>query len=228
MRNIRRVPLLPRVLAVALLPLAGPTLVADGLPVTLKAVYDAAGPGGAYDKHIVLETGAIYTGGLWIGGTFNRITAEFEAGGADVRIVGNGAVLDLQGGEICLAYCNNRLEIEDCVIINGNVRFRGYEDDVHSFMPVGSIRYVTFFRPHDYAIRLNRCGAGILVERCLAVDALDTGPDFQYLTGMPMEWLATGVNFAISLVGGQVVRHNWSFHTDPEVNADLRHHFCFL
>ncbi len=47
---------------------------------TLKEMHDAASPAMGYDRYIVLETGVTYTGGLLIGGTFNRITAQFLAG----------------------------------------------------------------------------------------------------------------------------------------------------
>ncbi|UCD73822.1 MAG: hypothetical protein JSV91_08480 [Phycisphaerales bacterium] len=196
---------------------------------TLEEMYDRAPSAHGYDKYLELETGVTYTGGLWIGGTFNRITAEFEPGGADVCIVGNGAILDLQGQEICMAYCNNRLDIDDCIIINGDVKFRGYEDVSHSLVPKGSVTYVTFYKPHDYGVRMFGCGQGILVERCIVVDAADTGPDFMYLTGMPSDWMPTGSNFTLSM---QSASHdlfdNWSFHTDPKANADLLRHFTYL
>ena len=64
---------------------------------SLKRVYDLAGPGGGYDKYVQLQTGVTYTGGLWIGGTFDRVESWFEGAGLDVCIVGNGAILDLQG-----------------------------------------------------------------------------------------------------------------------------------
>ncbi len=196
---------------------------------TLQAMYDAATPGGDYDKDIVLETGVTYTGGLWIGGTFNRITAIFETHEEDVRVVGSGAIIDLRGGEICIGYCNGRLDIEDCVIINGNVRFRGYDDAILSLIPTGSVRYVTFYNPHDYGIRMYGCGDGILLERNLIVNAVDTGDDFQYLNGNPMEWLPTGASFAMSLTGGDLeIYENWSFHTDPATNADPLRHFALM
>ena len=207
-------------------------LLSTGLPAlatSLKEMYDLATPAFGYDKYIVLETGVTYTGGLLVGGTFNRITAIFEEGDEDVRIVGNGAILDLQGQEISIAYCNNRLDIDDCVIINGNVRYRGYNDDLIQLVPEGSVRYVTFYRPHDYGVRLYACGAGILVERNIVVDAIDTAPDFHFLTGMPMEWLATGANFSLSLQAGDYdVFDYWSYHSDPGANGDLIRHFNLL
>jgi hypothetical protein len=201
---------------------------APALSTTLTEVYDRAEPDCGYDKYVVLETGVTYTGGLWIGATFNRITAEFDDSGVDVCIVGNGAILDLQGTEICMAYCNNRLDIEDCVIVNGDVRFRGYDADGVTLVPQGSVRYVTFYKPHDYGVRLFGCGAGILIERNIVVDALDTGPDFQYLTGYLSDWLPTGPNFATSLTDPRELYDNWSYHSDPDVNADLLRHFVLM
>ncbi|MDY7108454.1 MAG: hypothetical protein SYC29_07430 [Planctomycetota bacterium] len=196
--------------------------------VTLEEMYDRAGPAEGYDKYIVLETGVTYTGGLWIGGSFNRITAEFEPGGADVRIVGNGAILDLDGRELCLAYCNNRLDIDDCIVINGDVKFRGYRDSEHQLVPRGSVRYVTFYQPHDYGVRLFGCGGGVLIERNIIVDAIDTGPDFMYLTGIPSVWLPTGASFSVSLQQPFELYDNWSYHGDEDANADPLRHFCVL
>jgi len=200
-----------------------------GLGTTLEEMYDAAPPGAGYDKYVVLETGVTYTGGLWIGGTFNRITAQFEPAHLDVRIVGNGAVLDLQGGEICIAYCNNRLDIDDCVILNGHLRYRGYDDATIHLLPEGSVRQVTFYQPHDYAVRLYACGDGVLVERNLVVDAIETGPDFQYISGVPMEMLPTGTSFSLSLATWATdFYENWTYHSDPALNADPLRHFHIL
>jgi hypothetical protein len=199
------------------------------LAASLKEMYDLALPGPGHDKEIVLETGVVYTGGLWVGKTFNRIDAKFEGPEEDVRIVGNGAILDLQGGEITIGYSNNRLDIEDCVIVNGSVRFRGYEDSLTHLVPEGSVRYVTFYKPHDYGVRMVACGAGILIERNIVVDAVDTGWDFLPLTGEFSDWLPTGVNISISNnAGGYDIYNNWSFHSDPVVNADLVNHLSIV
>jgi hypothetical protein len=195
---------------------------------SLKEAYDLAGPAAGYARYLVLETGVTYSGGLWIGQTFNRVTAEFEGKGADVRIVGNGAILDLQGQEICIAYCTNRFDIDDCVILHGDLKFRGYDGGDLNLIPKGSVRHVTFYEPHDYGIRMFRAGAGVLLERNLVVDAVDTGWDFMFLSGIPSSWLPTGASFALSLQGGWNVRENWSFHTDPAANADLARHFSML
>jgi len=198
---------------------------------TLKAVYDAATPGYGYDKFIQLETGKVYTGGLYIGQTFNRITAEFEGEDKkDVKIEGNGAVLDLLGGEICISYCTNRLDISDLIIINGNIRYRGVEIGLEEFKPTGSVRFVTFFQPHDYAVRIFGCGDNILLERNIFCDAVDTGPEFMYLSGYHNDWIPTGSSMAFSAqgYGFPETKDNWSFHSDPVANADPLRHFSKL
>ena len=213
--------------AVALLGLAA-LIIPAASATSLKTMYDLAGPGNGYDKLIVLDPGATYTGGLWIGATYNRMAITFDGQREKVRIDGHGAILDLQGTEICIAYCQGSLDIEDCVIINGGVRFRGYDDGVLHLKPEGSVRYVTFYQPHDYGVRVFGCGDNILVERNIVVDAVDTGQDCVYLTGIPMPWMITGANFGLSLQGDNELYDNWSFHTDPLINADLTRHYVYL
>lgn len=211
----------------AFLALAAPHVRPADLSCSLKRMYDAAPSMCGYDKYVRLETGVTYTGGLFIGRTFNRITAVFEGNEArNVRIAGNGAILDLQGQEICIAYCNNRLDIENCVVINGAVRFRGYTSPTETERPTGSVRHVTFYAPHDYAVRTIGCGTNILIERNIAIDAVDTGSDFIYVTGYASEWLPTGTNFAFSQSAGMPgLYDNWSFHSDPAKNAAPLRHF---
>ena len=152
--------------------------------------------------------------------------------GVDVCILGNGAILDLQGSQLCVSYCNNRLDIEDCIILNGNIRYRGINNASITVQPVGSVRYVTFFAPHDYGIRLQGTGAGILLERNLVLDAVDTGFDYLYITGFSGDWLPTGTNISFSVQGGTygtpTIRENWTYHYDPVVNQDLLAHFSLL
>lgn len=196
---------------------------------SLKEAYDRALPANGYDRWIELEPGATYTGGLWIGGTFNRITAEFEDGGEDVRIVGNGAILDLRRGELCIAYCDNRLDVSDCVIVDGCVKFRGYSGSGVTLKPQGSVSWVTFWRPADYAVRMHGCGSGIRLERNLVVDAVDTGADFMYLNGEPNDWLPTGTSFSLdSNDPSSEVIENFTFHSDPDANRDPLRHFHLL
>jgi len=201
--------------------------------MTLQEAVEQAGPEQGYDKFVRLETGLVYTGGLQVGPSFSVIHGGLVgAPGYDIRIEGSGAVLDLRGGQLCVSYCPNRLDLEDCVIINGNVRFRGINTADTVAIPTGSVRHVTFYAPHDYGIRLQGAGREILLEDNLVVSALDTGFDFVYTHGMSNPWLPTGINVAFSVQAGfygtPVVRRNWSFHEDPDRNADPLNHFGML
>ena len=108
--------------------------------VSLREAYEAATPGSGYDRVITLQTGQVYTGGLLIGPVLSPRGWGLEGEpGEDVKIIGNGAILDLRGEQICISYCDNRLDIEDCVILRGNVRFRGIDTFDHYEIPTGSI-----------------------------------------------------------------------------------------
>lgn len=212
------------------------TLLLTGLislnAISLKEVYDAAGGGFGYDKYLELETGVTYTGGLLLGSVLSPITNELEGEeGLDVRIVGNGAILDLGGQELCISYCSNQLVIDDCIVLNGNIRYRGIAAG-YDLNPAGSVSYITFYKTHDYGIRLYGAGQNIILERNLAVDATDTGPDFIYTTGIAAEWLPTGANYCISVQYGfygiPELVDNWSFHSRENVNADSLRHFLHL
>lgn len=194
---------------------------------TLREAVQSAGPAGGYDRWVELEPGEVYTGGLLIGPIFLPYSDQpVGPPGEDVRIVGNGAVLDLQGGRICISYCNNRLDISDCVILDGDVRFRGY--DPTGLMPAGSVSQVTFWMPQDYGVKVILGDCQVTLERNLIVDAVDTGWDFLYLTGIPSDWLPTGMSIACGYGGGIDVRENWSYHSDPLINADPLAHFAYL
>jgi hypothetical protein len=204
---------------------------AQGL--TLRGAYESAGPGSGYDREVVLQAGQVYTGGLLIGPVYSPMTWEMEGEpGEDVRIVGNGAVLDLEGQQICISFCENRLDIEDCVILNGCIRFRGINTASYVLIPEGSVSYCTFYRPHDYGVRLQGAGGGVTLERNIVVDAVDTGYDFLYTHGSSNEWLPTGASFAPSIqpgyYGTPIIRQNWTYHSDPTANADPLRHFCYL
>lgn len=201
--------------------------------ISLKEIYDSASAFGEFHKYIELQTGEIYTGGLHIGKTFNNEDYLLEGSeGLNVKIIGNGAILDLKGEQISISYCENILEIEDCIILNGNVRFRGINVEGIQAQPVGSIRYVTFYQPHDYGIRLQGSGDGIIIERNLVIDAICTGDDFVYTTGMPTEWLPTGMNYSFSVQNGfygtPIVLDNWSFFSDEQSNSNPLLHFGLL
>ena len=168
-----------------------------------------------------------------IGNIFSPITTELEGNeGQDVKIVGNGAILDLQGEQICISYCNNILEIDNCIIINGNIRYRGINLTDELIEPTGYVEYCTFYQPHDYAVRIYGAGSGIRLERNIFVDAKNTGDDFTYINGSPMEWLPTGANVAISIFYGTYgtpnLIDNWSFHDHPGINSNPIRHFVQL
>ncbi len=229
-RMIRTTPFPTALLAAALLA-AGLTVVAGG--ASLREAYESAGPGAGYDREVVLASGEIYTGGLLIGPILSPISWDLEGEqGEDVLIVGNGAILDLRGEQICISYCENRLDIEDCIVLHGNVRFRGINTSDHVKIPTGSVRYCTFYEPHDYGVRLQGAGQSILIERNIVVDAVDTGWDYIYTHGASNEWLPTGTNISMSgqfgFYGTPVVRENWSWHSDPILNATPLAHFSYL
>ena len=207
-------------------------LASPGLfPATLKEMYDGAPAGSGYDRHVRLETGVIYRGGLFIGKTLNLINGQFEGDdGKAVWIEGRGAILDLEGGEICISYCNSKLDIEDCVIINGNIRYRGIDDYFLTALPTGSVRHVTFYEPHDYAVRIYGCSQNIVVERNIFVDTQDTGPDYIYATGYSSAYLPTGhsVSFSGMMFPYPSIKENWSYFSDPAANSDPMRHFSLL
>nr|MEE4266600.1 hypothetical protein [Candidatus Krumholzibacteria bacterium] len=209
-------------------------LVAQSPAITLKEAYEAAPAANGYDRYVELENGVTYTGGLLVGRVFSPVSNRFimEEEGADVRIVGNGAVLDLQGEQICLSYCDNRMDISDCIIINGNIRFRGDNDPGLSIRPTGSVKFVTFYQAHDYGVRLQGAGQGITVERNLIIDTQDTGLDYIPTNGVAGDLIPTGTAIAASVQTGDYglpdVRDNWTYYGDPDLNPIPLHHYSFL
>jgi hypothetical protein len=201
--------------------------------ISLKEVFENAGPANGYDKYLELETGVVYEGGLHIGNVYSGISFTVEDDrGMDVKIVGNGAILDLQGEQICLSYCSNRLDITDCVILNGNIRYRGMNNDFYQLHPVGTVSYVTFYKPHDFGVRLQGTGDGVTIENNICVDAINTGDDFTYTNGLPSDWIPTGTSYSGSLQTGffgiPVIQNNWSYFSDPHMNDEDLHHFSML
>jgi len=199
--------------------------------LSLKEAFDEAEPDFGYDKYLELNTGEIYKGGLLIGKILCPISDELEGEeGLDVKIQGNGAIIDLQGEEICISFCNNALSIEDCIIINGNIRYRGIAAGYDIF-PNGSVKYVTFYNPHDYGVRIYAAGNGISLENNIFVNAQNTGNDYIYTNGISSEFLPTGSNVTISAIYGYGIPDlidNWSYHTDIHINADSLNHFMQL
>ena len=209
-------------------------LASSAAALSLQSVFEAAPAQGGYDRYLVLETGRTYSGGLLVGPTWDNDRQEFLPGeiGLDVMIEGNGAILDLQGQQICLSFCDNRMDIQDCIIINGGVRFRGEMRIDEDLAPQGSVRYCTFYQPHDYAVRLQGAGDGVTIERNIVVDCVDTGLDYVIWTGEEGPNLPTGLAFGLSVQTGAFgfpdVRDNWTYFDDGEQNAEAFHHFCFL
>ncbi|MBU0741776.1 hypothetical protein KJ554_05415 [bacterium] len=203
-------------------------------PTTLQAAFETAVAQGGYDRYLALETGRVYTGGLLIGPTWDEDRTLFidDELGLDVMIEGNGAILDLQGQQICISFCGNRLDIQDCIVLDGGVRYRGDVALDIDRIPEGSVTYCTFFRPHDYAVRLEGAGAGVICERNIVVDAVDTGPDGLIWSGITGENLPTGLAFGLSVqigsYGMPAVRDNWTWFRDGTTNAELLRHYCLL
>ncbi|MCF7920241.1 MAG: right-handed parallel beta-helix repeat-containing protein [Candidatus Cloacimonetes bacterium] len=197
--------------------------------MSLQQAYELAQSQGIYDRYLILETGVIYTGGLLIGKTLNPLSNTLEGQeGENVFIDGNGAILDLQQTELTISYCQNRLDIQDCIIINGDVHFRG-ESQLFQAKPEGSISYCTFYNNDDYGFRFMGTGDGVELNHNIFADALETGDDYTYLTGFSMEWIPTGINVAISGQGGYPDIHdNWSWFSDEETNQDSLFHFAVL
>ena len=203
-------------------------------PVTLQSAFEAAGPQGGYDRYLVLQTGQVYTGGLLIGPTWDDDRTMFidDELGLDVMIEGNGAILDLQGQQICISYCGNRLDLTDCIILNGGVRFRGELDQAVDRTPEGSVSYCTFYEPHDYAVRLEGAGAGVFCSRNIVVNTVDTGPDVQAWNGITSSNLPTGLAFGLSVqtatYGTPNIQDNWTWFREASINAELLRHYCLL
>ncbi len=218
------------------LALAATLLLAAGAPaqIPLQAVFEAASAEDGYDRYLVLETGQRYTGGLLIGAIWDDDRQQFLPSGAglDVGIEGNGAILDLQGQQLCISFCDHRLDIRDCIIIGGEVRFRGDLSPTEDRAPQGSVRYCTFWRPEAYAVRVQGAGAGILIERNIVVDPQDVGLGFLIWSGVGGTNLPTGLAMGLSIQGATfgdpTVRENWTWFSDPHLNADPLHHFGFL
>ncbi|MBK8164830.1 MAG: hypothetical protein IPK64_02580 [bacterium] len=232
MPRSRILPALAAALAAACFPAA--TLVAAPPPLPLWAAFEAAPARDGYDRYLELETGRVYTGGLQVGPTWDDDHARFEDAelGLDVMIAGNGAILDLGGQILRISFCGNRLDVQDCILLGGGIRFVGDNDTARDRTPEGSVRYCTFHRPEDYAVRLQGVGAGVTCERNLVVDPVDTGPDVTIWAGIAGANLPTGLAFGMSVQTGAfglpIVRENWTWHTDPRTNGDPLHHFGFL
>lgn len=82
-------------------------VVPAALAKTLQSAYDEAGPGEGYDKLLVLDAEVTYTGGLGI------------LQGKKSCIRGNGALCDLDSGQIFVSQTGTELDITGCCLIDG-------------------------------------------------------------------------------------------------------------
>tara|TARA_Y100000590_G_scaffold352576_1_gene405182 strand:+ start:1801 stop:2316 length:516 start_codon:yes stop_codon:yes gene_type:complete len=77
--------------------------------ITLQEAYNDSGPYQEYEKHVILDSNTVYTGGLGI----------FQG---DVYINCNGSIIDLEEGNGIWIYADetypSSLEIENCTITN--------------------------------------------------------------------------------------------------------------
>lgn len=158
---------------------------------TLQEMYDNALPAGDYDKLIELENGVIYTGGLSIDGATDGTASS-------IQIIGNGAILDMEGGKFYFANTEKTFDIQDLAVTNGFFHFFG-----QSAAPTGIVKFVTFYNPISYGVRMEYCGDNIQLERNIVAGAIDTGN---------MGISGTGISFGIDkdfpLDG---IIENWSF-----------------
>lgn len=75
---------------------------------TLQDVYDQAGPGEGYDKLVILDPNESYTGRCDV----------LEGKKSCIR--GNGALIDLQFGQVVASGAGTELMITGCCLVNGN------------------------------------------------------------------------------------------------------------
>ncbi len=75
-------------------------------------------------------------------------------------------------------------------------------------------------------------GDGILIERNIVVDAIDTDVDFNPYSGVSSNLLPTGTSFSGSVqtldYGYPLIIDNWSYHSKPEENSEPLTHFSLL
>jgi hypothetical protein len=202
--------------------------------LSLRAAVEAAPALHGYDHYVELQTGQIYSGGLVIGPTWDEELSMFlnEELGYDVKIVGNGAVLDMGGQRLCISFCANRLDVEDCIVIDGSIRYRGDNTPDMDRTPEGIVSHCTFYRARDYAVRLQGAGDGVVCEWNLIVNTVDTGQDVLVWTGITGVNLPTGLAFGLSVQTGSFghpdIHDNWTWFRDRTANDELLRHYCYL
>lgn len=187
------------------------------LSMTLKEAFDLSGPGEGYDKLVVLEKGKLYTGGLFLGYVNNPFTFKDDyVNEINVRIKGNGAIIDLQNGQIQFGNTPNILDIDSCVIINGTLRYCGTPDGMGGyFIPYGSVKNITFYNSIDYGVRMDGAGKNMFLNNNLVVNCISTGIDFPFNNSFPSLYLKTGTSFAFSpfeWYGYPLLQDNWSYN----------------
>ena len=188
---------------------------------TLKEIYDTALPEGEFDKVLKLEKGKVYKGGLSIGMFYNPFTGTYDSlDYSSIKIEGNGSILDLQRGEIHIAYKKNRMDIDSCAIINGKIRYNGFpgeypNNDYSNSIPYGNVKNVTLYSPVDYGIRFEGAGIDSYINKCLVVDCISTGGGFEQYGSFPSEIIRTGTSYAFSIFdwyGVPDLIDNWSYN----------------
>lgn len=175
---------------------------------TLKEVWDSSTSNGEFEKYLVLNAGETYTGGL-------VLSSEFDTD-KPTKIVGKGAILDLENEKILIDRVDGAgFAIEDCVITNGGIEFKSFYGDIY---PKGDIKYITFYEPLEYGIRMNSSGEDISVTKSIFHSAVWNGG-----TGFSPD----GINVAIEssdLYGTPDIIDNWSYHIG-EPMGDYSVHF---
>jgi hypothetical protein len=117
--------------------------------LSLQEVYDTASGDGEYDKILNLSDTVSYTGGF---------IQDVEK----VKILGNGAYLDLQGDSIVVSGEGKILDVERLVFHNSlsqETIFLHYRDNAS-----GVIRHNTFYGKYGYG----RANGGVRFTHCLA------------------------------------------------------------
>jgi hypothetical protein len=164
----------PPSLRFLLLLAAGVLLAAAARAESLQDFWDAnKAPEGEYDFVVHLDSLAVYTGGLYINSDTNCIK-------------GHGAILDLQGATLRMSGTRTRMDIENCVILNGGIPGNDNYPAVYyanTSMAEMHVRHCTFYN----------CSMGLrsglilhtasTVESCIFMNCTDWGAMFYAYEG---------------------------------------------
>jgi parallel beta-helix repeat protein len=161
---------------------------------TLQEAWKNSGSNEGYDKYVVLESGMVYEGGL-----------DLESlGSASTKIVGNGAVINLQGEKIKGdKYSSDELSIYNAAIINGSIVYEGSGSDA----PYGTLENLTIYNSKGYGIRIQSAGENIVVKNSIIAESRLNGGGGN---------LPDGINIAFSIFqthGVPEIMNNYSYHT---------------